>query len=569
MLPWLLIATLALIVLAIGVSRLRAVAQRRARAAESKRKEPRVPRLQPKDRNLLLLMIDGLPAHVFDDALASGSLPNLARLFAERPTLAMTALSTFPSATAPSLPEMLAGRYAGLDDLPAPGAVHAFDREQRRIVRYVTEPDAWNWPLPNLFDAAREAGLSVVTVFEGRWDGPHSILTMAATSRAAALEVIGAGELGTGDRGPVQEYLQRVRKRGVPRTSLVVFNEVDLKGHFHGPRSLHATQALVQTDVLIGEIFEALREQKHEDGTSALDRTSVILFGDHGMAESGRFLDLESVFRKQGLSVYDASTVTHVVLRERLGQLWTRWPDAILVSGGSNITQVYLRDADGAWSPASPAADREKLEHPRPDVDALVRTLVEQPGIGQVLRAIPDDGVEIFARENRAARVIGRRDAGGVRWAYVIADDAVTDPFDYVQDAAIAQMVARVGRLDDASFHTADAWMERTMHHRYPGAVALVSKAFHPQRFTGDLMLTALPGWSFLRSFGGDHGNLERESMLAPLVINGPGIEQARAPRLVRLVDLYPTAAVLLGASPDDPALRELDGRPIPGARGP
>jgi len=291
--------------------------------------------------------------------------------------------------------------------------------------------------------------------------------------------------------------------------------------------------------------------------------------GDHGMVESGRFIDLESVFRKHGLSVYDASTVTHVVLRERLGQMWTRWPDAILVSGGSNITQVYLRDADGAWSPASPAADREKLEHRRPDVDALVRTLVEQPGIGQVLRSIPDDGVEISARENRAARVVGRRDAEGVRWAYVIADDAVADPFDYLQDADIAQMVARVGRLDDASFHSADAWMERTMHHRYPGAVALVSKAFHPQRFTGDLMLTALPGWSFLRSFGGDHGNLERESMLAPLVVNGPGIEHARAPRLVRLVDLYPTAAVLLGASPDDPALRELDGRPIPGARGP
>ena len=37
------------------------------------------------------------------------------------------------------------------------------------------------------------------------------------------------------------------------------------------------------------------------------------------------------------------------MLRERLGSLWTRWPDVILVSGGSNITQVYLRSASGGW----------------------------------------------------------------------------------------------------------------------------------------------------------------------------------------------------------------------------
>jgi hypothetical protein len=129
--------------------------------------------------------------------------------------------------------------------------------------------------------------------------------------------------------------------------------------------------------------------------------------------------------------------------------------------------------------------------------------------------------------------------------------------------------VARERTLDPSCHRSADEWMERTLHTRYPGAVPLVPKAFHPQRFTGDLMVTALPGWSFLRAQRGDHGNLERDAVLTPLVVNGPGVEEARAPTLARLVDVFPTAAVLLGAAVDDPMLAALDGRPIPGVRGP
>lgn len=568
MIPWIPFAAAGLIAAAIVVARMSS-SDRRARPPEPVRAATRVPRLDPKERRLLMLMIDGLPAGVFDEALDSGTLPNLARLFAERPTVRTTALSTFPSATSPSLPELLAGRYAGLDDMTAPGAVHAFDREQRRVVRYVTEPGAWSWPLPNLFDSLRVAGLSAVTVFEGRWDGPESILTTAAVGRAAARELIGAGELGSGDRGPVRTLLNRMVEQGIPRLSFVVFNEVDMKGHFHGPASIQVRHALVATDALIGEIADCLRTARMDDGTSVLDQTTVLLFGDHGMVASGRFLDLEAFFGGQKLSVYDASTVTHVVLRERLGPLWTRWPDVILVSGGSNITQVYLRDSDGAWSSVSPADDREKLSHHRPDVDALVGALVEQPGVGQVLRALPDDVIEIAASGGRIARILRRAEPSGERWAYVVADDATGDPFGYLADPRTASLVTRTSGIADSSFFGADAWMERTVHARYPGAVPLVPKAFHPQRFTGDLMVTSLPGWSFLRSQHGDHGNLEREAMLTPFVVNGPGVENARAPSLARLVDVFPTAAVLLGAAPDDPALRELDGRPIPGIAGP
>jgi hypothetical protein len=57
--------------------------------------------------------------------------------------------------------------------------------------------------------------------------------------------------------------------------------------------------------------------------------------------------------------------------------------------------------------------------------------------------------------------------------------------------------------------------------------------------------------------------------MLTPLVFNGAGIPDNAAVSGARLVDIYPTAAVLLGADRNDPALSGLDGRVLPGIHPP
>jgi len=82
---------------------------------------------------------------------------------------------------------------------------------------------------------------------------------------------------------------------------------------------------------------------------SMLDETSIILFGDHGLVTSGRYVDLVEFFNTRHLNAVDVSTLPHLLFRERLGTLWTEWPDVILVSGGSNITQVYLKQSSGNW----------------------------------------------------------------------------------------------------------------------------------------------------------------------------------------------------------------------------
>jgi Type I phosphodiesterase / nucleotide pyrophosphatase len=532
-----------------------------------------VPRLHPDDRRLLLVMVDGLPVRLFESGLAAGEAPRLARLMAERPTVAVTALSTFPSSTFPSLAEMLSGAYAESADPTEPGAVHAFDRQERRVVRYFTQPGAWQWPVPDLFSAVALSGLSALTVAEGRWDGAQCIQTRGPELRAAVLEAMGVDDV-NGDRAPVEKLIRRLRQPSPPAVVLLIFNSVDLAGHFDGPDSPQAHRALAETDALLGRVLDAMAETAAPDGRPLLDDTTLVLFGDHGMVPSGTFVDLQPLFQRRQLSTFDASSVSQVAFRERLGSLWTRWPDVLLVAGGSNVTQVYFRRPSGAWSDGEPAGAGEARKAARtPAAATFAPLLAEQPGVDQVLRTLPDGRVEIRAAGGRVGWVERRGEGRMQRFAYTVPAGATGDPLDYLADPALRPLVCRAGQLAGACFHSRFDWQRLTFGARFPGVVPLLHKALNAERFTGDLVVTALPGYTFLRGQKGDHGNLEREAMTTPFVVNGPGVAPLADPPLVRplirLVDLYPTAAVLLGADPADPALRRLDGRPAPFVRPP
>jgi hypothetical protein len=520
-----------------------------------------IPRIIPNGQRVLLLMIDGLAVRPFEQALAEKQLPNLAQLMRSRPGVMTRAISTFPSATSPAVPEFVSGRFAEIENLPAPGAVHAFDREQRRVIRYVTNPDSWQWPVVTLFDATRH--LSAITVFEGRWDGPKSVLTQFNMAKQAVFEILGARELSDGDRGPVEEFLKAVRSDEPPSVSLVVLNGFDLAAHFYGPDSEPARDALIAADQLVGEIVNTLATTRGTTRPSLLDETNIILFGDHGHVASGRFVDLVPVFSDLQLKAVDVSTIPHVMFRERTGTLWTTWSDVILVSGGSNITQVYLKQPSGDWrrqhtlndGGITPGPDNHHLPA------TLAASLVNTRGIDQILWLDDTGETHILSASNRSARILTRIDAQDKRFAYVVPERTAHDPFDYLDDPDIRQLVCRDGQVDDSCFRSRTEWFDMTFDSRYPGAVPIIPKVFHPERFTGDLIITLKPGYSFMRDQKGDHGNLHRDAVLTPLILNGPGVKPCQERHRPRLVDLFPTVSVLLGASPGDPAFRGLDGR--------
>jgi hypothetical protein len=519
----------------------------------------RVPSLVGNGHNVLLLMIDGLSVSAYESALAEGLMPNLARLLTTRPTASLVALATFPSATSPSVQELLSGRYADMDYLSEPGAVHGFDRDERQIIRYVTQPDAWQWPVPTLFDVVHDK--PAITVFEGRWDGPTTILTQYNMAGQAILSAVGASALSAGDTGPVEAYLDMVRSKEAPVVSLVVLNEFDVTAHFYGPASPEAKRALRDCDTRLGRIVETMSGLPAGNGKTLLDETTILLFGDHGMQSSGHFINLPLELKAVGIKAIDVSTFSHIVLRERLGTIWTQWPDAILVAGGSNVTQIYLRKPGGAWSDegnATPGEARHQAD--APGMDALTRHIRMLDGIDQVVFRKPDGAIEILDRGS-GARILTVREGEQVRYAYQIRNDVDADPLGYLGDPRTARLICREEPAIDACFHPAAVWFDETIDSRYPGAVPLIPKAFRPARFAGDIMVTARPGFSFLHNQKGDHGNLHRDSILTPLVLNGPGIRACKESHTPRLVDIFPSASVLLGARRDDPALRGLDGR--------
>jgi hypothetical protein len=518
-----------------------------------------LPTLSRHGQRVLLLMIDGLPADVFDLALTSGELPHISRLLQERPTSKNVAVATFPSATSPSVQELLSGRYAELDGLSAPGAVHAFDRTERRIIRYVTEPDSWQWPVPTLFDAL--AGEPAVTVFEGRWDGPTAILTQYNMASQAILAAVGASALSNGDAGPVGAYIEALQGEAPPVVSLVVLNEYDVAGHFFGPDSPEALSALKDCDQRVGEILSAMATIPGKIEHSLLDETVIILFGDHGMVRSGQFINLIHFFAERDLKAVDVSTIPHVMFRERLGKLWTQWPDVILVAGGSNVTQVYLRDASGGWDGNHSASDNEIRRHsPPPSAAAIAEDMLELPGIEHILRRDSGGAIRIADRHG-SALIYSRESRGKWQFAYLVDPTADSDPLGYLAEPQAAPLVCRSTQPVAACFHGAETWTDRTFASRFPGAVPLVPKVFMPLRFAGDLIVTSSRGYGFLRNQQGDHGSLAREALLTPLVLNGPGVHSCIETHVPRLVDIYPTASVLLGADPGDPALVGLDGR--------
>jgi hypothetical protein len=533
-----------------------------------------LPAIPSGDRHVLLLMIDGFSVGPFQQALDQGRMPNLAALMTDRPTASLVALSTFPSATSPSVQELLSGRYVDMDRLPGPAAVHAFDRDELTVVRYVTHPDAWQWPEPTLFDAV--AGRPAVTVFEGRWDGPIAILTQYNLMGQAFLEAIGASKLSGGDRGPVEAYLKLLKTGAPPVVSLVVLNEFDMVSHFHGPTSSEALRALERADGLLGEIVTALATTfpgsppdtagkvngPDPSGDSLLAHTAILIFGDHGISPSGRFINLPEFFARKGLSAVDVATMPHVLFRERLGSLWTSWTDVILVAGGSNITQVYLKDSVTGW------AGRTETGEPKGDAAAadkrrreLARELTGLEGVDQVFWVDAASALHVMAPAAQEALILTAEKDGENGYAYLVADPVLPDPFGYLAHPTTSALVCRTEAAVATCYHSLMSWVDATTGSQYPGAVPLLPKAFRPAQFSGDLMIAARQGYTFLRGQHGDHGNLDRSAMLTPLIINGPGVVAGAESHQPRLVDIYPTAAVLLGAAADDKAFATLDGR--------
>ena len=94
-----------------------------------------------------------------------------------------------------------------------------------------------------------------------------------------------------GDEGIVRQALRDLRPDH--RFAYVHLQELDGIGHVHGPNSAVLQNALTATDRRCQHFIETLRAR--------YDHLDVVLFGDHGMVNVTRTLDVEEVLRATGL----------------------------------------------------------------------------------------------------------------------------------------------------------------------------------------------------------------------------------------------------------------------------
>lgn len=514
--------------------------------------------------HLLVLCVDGLRAETFERLLAEGRLPAIERLVASRPSTIGRALGSFPSSTAPSVPEFLTGTYA---DRTArmPRAIHAFDRESGEARRYSLEPTAWEDGTPTLFTLLDAGGETSYSFFEGHFEGSVSVSSRHELVWGGVLEAL-RFRVYNPDRSLLRRFRRMVEVDGAPpRAAFLMLNSVDLAGHLRSPDSKRYEDALVALDRLLQEeLFDWMDHRPLPSGGSYLDATTLAIFGDHGMESSRVFLDLGAALKRRGRSVVDLGSAFQVAVRENLSRDWATRPDVVLAPGGSNVTQVYLRQPDGSWgnAPGDPAQTAE-----------IARIFVDVPGVELVVRRVGRDRLELRAKGRRPALLVADGDGGARKFAYLVGPGAGEDPLGYLGDPVASRLVQVADGLpgDEPlprhAFHSFDEWHLATEATLYPAAVPLLVKGCAAGPTQGDLVVTSAPGWSFLRHTRGDHGGLRRDSIETTLLFSGPRVRAGASLAGSRLIDLLPTFLDLLGFAADPGYLAALDGRSLPVAR--
>lgn len=530
-----------------------------------------------KDRLVFLIHIDGLAYEVFRELMEEARLPNLARLAEDLPSTYGRVITTFPSATAPSLPEMLTGRWSR-NFFRHPRKINAFDRVQKKAFKYEFIPEAWSGELVDLFDIIRQSGHRILSFFSGQFNAATATYHDTVSYGVDALSMFGGKEISGYDRKTMDKLLEMLKSaRPCPMLVFLGLTGVDLAGHSRGPNSdVYKTQ-LIETDRLLGSLIKFLRRTKDERGKRLFDKSLFLVFGDHGMVSSSRFIDLPAVFKAEGFKVSDLGTLGHMV-SEKLNPFWMFDREILSVPGGSNISELYVRrkfqgrvldwDEFCSYSQLRDYPIESRFQDTR-NVD-IIGLLLEQEGVGEVLAAVYDNAVKVHTRDRGSATIYRRPGLGNDTFAYQAHESSNgADPFGYLNDPEAEDMVCAdrnmtvenwVEERFDRHFHPLRKWVRATLNTDYPAAAPLIPKAFTKHNTTSDIIVNATPPYNFSKYFQGDHGTLIRESVTSGMLIAGPGVRAGADISDFMLVDVLPTMLKLLGVSMPPTFEKFLDG---------
>lgn len=489
-------------------------------------------------RHGVTILADGFRADSFQRMLEAGALPNIQRHLVERGTMVETCAGVFPSTTGPAHLPFINGRMPGTNNCPG---LRWIDRKRNLVRDYCTlETVLFDGDFPphayTLYEML--AGQRTVCIFDfaSRGAGEYyrpSLKTMWS-SRGDTLE-----SWKRMDQEAVDRFTGVFDEEPLPTFTFVWLPAIDHLSHLHGSLSPEVESQILFVDGQVGRMMEVLQRK------GIYDKTLVALVADHGLRDTQRSIDIRRPLERAGFSV-----LRDLGGNDEFNTLMT-YSAARGVSGNGFAVLYFARKKTRRWASWMGWEDKPSFEElqsfpveGRGAVD-LFEHLRGEPAVKLVL-ALEKDG-----EDQRSYRVLS-----GASEARIDRDEFTRalrysvlrgpDPLGYAQHPASLALM-------DGAFHDKEVWFAATAATDYPDGVFQIAQLFDAER-CGDIVVSSTPGWDFMdQQHRASHGGLERDELLVPCVVAGPGVRAGGTIPRARTVDIYPMFLEFFG-------LPDLDG---------
>lgn len=491
----------------------------------------------------IIVLVDGLRSDLFFEMLGANRLPHIKEHLADRGVVA-ECLSPLPSTTGPAHLPFLTGTLPGTNNITG---IRWVDRENKICRDYCASLEAvminsdYGRKAPTIFEIL--AGEETAAIYEIVNKGASYI------KRPAMKEAWWASreEWQPFDTMAADLVVELYNKRS-PRFTFVWMPGVDHLSHFEGPTSEEVRAAVLNVDDQIGKIVDVLKRR------GIYDKALLGLVSDHGLRDTQQNWDLDDYLKELGLDVkVKLSTEGEWVGMGRY--------NAIVAVSGNAFAHVYLCDEglsgrlsthDWSWEPQKESQSpffhgwrwgketsyesirRFPVDRKR-KID-LVEELLNAEAVGILLVAEKWGKYLIFSSSGQS---MIERDFAGYRYSVIHGDD----PLRYADASGTAALMA------DGEFHSGDEWLKASWAGAYPDAMVQICQLFDSPR-CGDIVVLAKPGWDLMdEGHIGSHGSMEREEMMVPMALAGPGIVPKKL-EYARTVDIFPTCLRFFGLNP-------------------
>lgn len=333
--------------------------------------------LNPKDRHVVVICVDGLPAYLLDDP--NVPMPAI-RGLAKNGIQSKGMIPANPSVTWPNHTSMTTGNWAekhgvlfnGVLERPGPGLPVVVDpkKDQAQLVFAPTIYDvmhakgfktaAINWPCTRNCDTLDDNFPDVPDAMTHTT--PRLIERLKTCGAITADGVKNFGKMAT----PVRDVLwtratcEVIREHRPHLTYLHLLN-VDGTHHKYGPLSSAGYTAVAFADTCVREVIDAI------DEAGIRDRTTIFIVSDHGFMSIPKTLNPNVLLRQAGLLTVEGGKVTaakvHAVPEGGIAMVYLTVPES-READRAKVVELFGK-AEGIADVVLPA-DFKKYGLPQP-----------------------------------------------------------------------------------------------------------------------------------------------------------------------------------------------------------